>query len=127
MRYLGLGFALLLGCASFSSLPERSVYNPEPNQMGIYKIKTVNDGRMAYGYIMADNNSSHSFGGFVKCDWLNANRELVFHETQGFELAPDARKLLEFSTMASAGRMRLTCDIVYMVCHDCGEKVVINQ
>lgn len=122
-----LSGVLLLGCASASSLPERSTYNPEPDRIGIYKIKTANDGRMAYGYIMADNNSAHYFGGFVKCNWFNFGRDLIFHETQGFELSPNGRKMLEFSTLASTGRMRLTCDIIYLVCHDCGEKVVINQ
>lgn len=124
-----LSLTVLFGCAGLNKMSLENSYRPVPDEFGIYKVRTWNDGFQAHGQIMADNLSVHNFGGFVRCDW-SAGGFKTSSETLGFELKSGAKQLLEFSALAvdnGRARMHLSCETVYLVCHDCGEKVVINR
>lgn len=119
---------LIMSCASLSRVTDRNAYNPVPDKLGIYKIHTANDGTVASGQIMVDNLSIHDLGGVVKCNWFNAMDSFVFSETQNFDLKSGEQKLLGFSVPVPLhhAKMRLKCNFIYVICHDCGEKVMLD-
>ena len=122
---------LLMNCSTTNQLPPENFYKPVPNKFGIYNVRGWNDGALAYGQIAAVNLTSRRMSGLVSCEWkLRPSGQVVNHDFQEFDLAAGEKRLLEFSTLAESGGrapMRLSCEVVYLVCIDCGNKVIINK
>ena len=120
----------LVNCASQNQLPPENLYKPVPDKFGIYNVRGWNNGTMVYGQIIAVNLTSRQMSGVVSCEWKLPTGKVVNHDFQDFDLPAGEKRLLEFSTLAEFGgraRMRLTCEITYLVCNDCGNKVIINK
>ena len=121
---------LLMNCSTANQLPPENFYKPVPNKFGIYNVRGWNDGNMVYGQIVAVNLTSRHMSGVVSCEWKLPTGKVVNHDFQDFDLPTGDKRLLEFSTLAESGgraRMRLSCEVTYLVCNDCGNRVIINK
>lgn len=103
----------------------------EPGKFQIYAERAnVDDRMMRQAIIVADNQSVHDLSGEVTCHWYSpGNAKSSFEELQSFRAPPRTKKLLGFLMLADSGqaRLRLSCEVTKLICHDCGNRVVIDK
>ena len=83
---------------------------------------------MLFANIAADNQSSHDLSGEVTCGWYaNGSILSAIEETKSFNTPAGTKKLLGFSSLAERGRLRIHCEITKLICHDCVNRVIIEN
>ncbi len=123
----GCVLSFTVGCATIG-LQDEPAYVPEAGKIQMHKTRAWSEGAMFYGQMTVYNMTSHDAGGIVTCNWTGDGP--AFKETKDFELKPMTTVMLETSVLNqvnSRSRMHLSCEITYLICHDCGERIVINK